>query len=191
MTTEEKLKHFLDVSIESATQKSSTLIDDYTEALNKIFEEHKEDATRKADLQVKLGTDSLERDKNKELSKEQIRIKKETSRLQEDLKEQLFVEVKDLLEKYMSTREYQQLLIKQIKEAKEFAGDNEIIIYIDPADSAELMNLQAASNSHLTLSDYSFSGGIRAVINSKNILIDNSFETKLSEAKEAFTFINK
>lgn len=191
MTTEEKLKHFLDVSIESATKKSSTMIEDYKNALNEIFEQHKKDAKRKADLQVKLDTEGLEHEKNKELSKEQIRIKKETSQLQEDLKEKLFVEVKDLLEEYMSTREYQELLAKQIKEAKEFAGKEEIIIYIDPADSGELMSLETAANAHLTVNEYSFLGGTRAIIQSKNILIDNSFETKLNELKETFTFINK
>lgn len=191
MTTEEKLQHFLDVSIKSATQKSSTMIDDYAEALNQIFEQHKKDAVRKADLQVKLGTESLEHAKNKELSKEQIRIKKETSLLQEDLKDKLFVEVRDLLEEYMSTSIYQQLLIKQIKEAKAFAGKEEIIIYIDPADSAKLLDLEAAANADLTISEYSFMGGTRAIIHSKNILIDNSFETRLNELKEAFTFINK
>jgi len=191
MTTEEKLQHFLDVSIERATQKSSTMINDYTEALNQIFEQHKKDAIRKADLQVKLGADSLEHDKNKELLKEQMRIKKETSLLQEELEEKLFAEVKNLLEQYMTTEEYQTLLIQQIKEAKKFAGKEKIVIYIDPADSLKLLDLESATNAELTISEYSFIGGTRAIIHSKNILIDNSFETKLNELKEAFTFTNK
>lgn len=191
MTTDEKLKHFLEASIESATNKSTQLIDDYSEALNKIFEEHKADADRKAALQIRLGTDSLEREKNKELSKEQIKIKKEISKRQQELKEELFVEVRDLLEKFMATRSYQELLVKQIKAAKSYAKDEEIIIYIDPADSSALSSLETASGTHLTVSEYSFFGGTRAVILSRNILIDNSFETKLKEAKEAFAFINK
>ncbi len=191
MTTEEKLKHFLEASIESATNQSTQLIDDYTEALNKIFEDHKADMTRKTDLQIRLGKDSLEREMNKELSREQIRIKRETTKKQTELKDMLFNEVKDLLEEYMSTPEYQELLIRQIKEAAAFAGKDEIVIYIDPADSSELYSLETATHTHLTVSETGFMGGTRAVIKSRNILIDNSFETQLKEAKEAFTFINK
>ena len=191
MTTEEKLKHFLEASIESATNQSTKLIDDYTEALNKIFEDHKADMQRKTDLQLQLGRDSLEREINKELSREQIQIKREATKKQEDLKDMLFNEVEDLLEEYMATPAYQQLLIKQIKEAAAFAGEDEIVIYIDPADSSELYSLETATNTHLTVSETEFMGGTRAVIKSRNILIDNSFETQLKEAKEAFTFINK
>lgn len=191
MTTEEKLKHFLEASIESATNQSTQLIDDYTEALNKIFEDHKADMKRKMDLQIRLGKDSLEREMNKELSREQIRIKRDTTKKQAELKDMLFNEVKDLLEEYMDTPDYQKLLITQIKEAAAFAGDNEIIIYIDPADSSKLYSLETTAHARLTVSDTSFMGGIRAVIKSRNILIDNSFETQLREAKEAFTFINK
>lgn len=191
MTAEEKLKHFMDVSIESANRKSSTMLEEYRKATEKIFEEHKEDAKKKAALQIKLGKDALERDKNKELSKEQIKIKKQLSKEQQERKEELFVEVLHMLEKYMTTRRYQEMLIKQIKEAKSFARGEEIVIYIDAADSAKLVSLETATNTPLQISKSSFIGGTRAIIESKNILIDNSFETKLKEAKEAFAFINK
>ncbi len=120
MTTEEKLKYFLDVSVKSATQKSTAMLSDYKNVLTQIFEQHKQDVIQKAELQVKFGIASLEHEKNKTLAKEQIRIKKETSQLQEDLEEALFSEVKKLLEQYQKTKEYEQLLIRQIQEAKNF-----------------------------------------------------------------------
>lgn len=40
----------------------------------------------------------------------------------------------------------------------------------------------------IRVSQYPFLGGTRAVIASKNILIDNSFETKLKEAEQDFQF---
>lgn len=191
MTTEEKLNYFLEVSVRSATKQSNAIVTDYQDALDQIFEQHKTDAIKRAELEVTLGMASLEHDKNKTLSKEQIRIKKESSQLQEDLKEKLFAEVKDLLEQYMATQDYQKLLIKQIQEAKAFAGTEEMIIYIDPADSDRLFDLETAANTPLTISEYSFMGGIRAIIPSRNLLIDQSFETKFHELKESFTFMNK
>lgn len=191
MNIEEKLKHFLESSIESATNQSTQLIEDYTSALEKIFEDHKTDMARQAELQIRLGKDSLERNMNRELSKKQTDIRRNISKRQTRLKDMLFVEVKDLLEEYMDTGAYQELLVRQINEAAAFAGRDEIIIYIDPADSSKRTSLQAATGTQLTVSEYGFMGGIRAVIQSRNILIDNSFETQLKEAKEAFTFINK
>ena len=57
-------------------------------------------------------------------------------RKQEELKETLFVEVQEKLADYMATQEYQQLLISQIREIMKFAGNEEVTIYIDPADQS-------------------------------------------------------
>lgn len=191
MTTEEKIKYFSDVTIENASNNSAHIIDDYTASLNKIFEDHKVDATRQAKLQITLGKAQLEKDKNKDLSKEQLLLKKELNKKQDHLKEKLFIEVGYLLEEYMSSRSYQELLIEQINAAKEFAKDTDITIYIDAADSNKLASLITATNTQIHLSEHGFMGGTKAVIHSKNILIDNSFETKLKEAKDSFAFTNK
>lgn len=188
MTTEEKLIHFQEFTMQDARNKSNALLDEYTSSLENIFEEHKEHKLRQAQLEIKTETESLERAKNKELSKQHLHIKRKITRKQDELKDKLFVEIKNLLSDYMATPEYNQLLINQIKAAKEFANDLDVIIYIDPADSKRLSSLELAANASLTISEYSFSGGTRAVIPAKNILIDNSFETKLLEAKENFSF---
>ena len=40
----------------------------------------------------------------------------------------------------------------------------------------------------IRISDYSFLGGIRAVIPGRHILVDNSFQTRLEEARHNFKF---
>lgn len=191
MTTDEKLKHFLEASIESATSQSTQLIDDYSKALDIIFEDHKTDTLRKAELQIRLGKESLEREMNKELFREQLLIKRETTRRQAALKSMLFSEIEELLAEYMTTPGYRELLVRRIKEASSFAGKEEITIYIDPSDAPMQKDLEAATHARLTVSETGFMGGIRAVIRSRNILIDDSFETRLKEAKDAYTFIIK
>lgn len=188
MNIEEKLKHFESSSIEAAEQQSHAMLSEHEAALEKIFQDHKEKKLRQASLQIKTESERLQRIKNRELSNEQLLLKKNLNKRQNELKEMLFVEVRNLLSDFMNTREYDTLLIQEIKEARDFAKDAEIIIYIDPADSSRLQGLEVATNTKLSVSDYSFSGGIRAVIPSKNVLIDNSFETKLAELKEEFYF---
>lgn len=188
MNLNEKLEHFEAITIEEAKAKSKEIIEEYMLSLDNIFEDHKEEKRRQADLQLKTESEQLERKKNTELAKEQLLLKRYFNKEQYDLKEKLFVELKDLLGKFTDTRAYDELLIRQIKAAKEYAKDDEIIIYIDPSDSLKLNSLQVAANTGLSISQYSFLGGTRAVISSRNILIDNSFETKLAELKAEFTF---
>lgn len=188
MTIEEKLQHFQEYTMQDAREKSSQILDEYNASLEIIFEEHKEKKFRQAQLEIKTETERLKHDKNKELSKQHLHIKRKITKRQEELKEKLFIEVKDLLYKYMESTEYNNLLISQIIAAKKFAKDYKITIYIDPSDSSRKSSLEVATNTQLTVSNYSFIGGIRATIPDRNILIDNSFETKLTEAKANFIF---
>lgn len=189
MTTEEKLKHFLDTCMEDARDRSARMLDEYMSALEKTFEEHQEEAGRRAEMQIRLESEKMERELNKQLSIEHISIKRTLGHKQEELKEKLFVEVKDMLVNFMETPEYDQLLENQIQQAVTFAGDDNIVIYLDPADESKAQDLSLAHNkTQILISEYSFSGGTRAVIPSRHILIDNSFQTKLTEAKENFHF---
>ena len=188
MTTEEKLQHFLNASIEDAQNRSQKMISDYKEALAKIADEHKAETLKKAELQIKVEEDKLQRNRNKEISKQVLHIKRKITKKQAELKDKLFVEVAHMLEEYMSTEDYTKLLVKEIKEAVDIAGESDVTIYIDPADSESLSNLEMMTGASLTISEYPFMGGTRAVIRDRNILIDNSFAKKLEEAKENFNF---
>lgn len=188
MTTEEKLKHFQDICMEDARERGAKMLDDYMNALETAYEEHVADAKRRAEMQVAAQTEKLEREVNKRLSIGQLDLKREFSRRQEELKDKLFVELRDRLANFMETQDYQRLLDRQVKDAKEFAGDAELIVYMDPSDADKMQRIAMHHNASIKVSEYSFDGGTRAVIPGKHILIDNSFETKLSEARHEFKF---
>ena len=188
MTTEEKLKYFEESSLEEARKQASAMIEEYKVNLDKVEKEHKATTLRQSDLQLKTESDNLKRNNNMALSKEQLQIKRKITQKQNELKEKLFVEVKQLLEDYMTTSAYQQLLIKQIKNIQKEAGSGKLILYIDPADSDKRSSLQVATGAPVTVSEYSFMGGTRAVPQDRNILIDNSFASKLEKLKADFSF---
>lgn len=165
------------------------MLEEYRAALEETFAEHQEDARRRANMQIKLEANKIEREINKKLAVEQLKIKRELGQKKEELKEKLFVELRDMLAQYLETKEYTALLKSQIQHAVQFAGDDEVTIYLDPVDEDKLLQLsQNANNAHVAVSKYSFMGGTRAVIPSRHILIDNSFQTKLAETQEAFHF---
>ena len=189
MTTEEKLKHFQEICMTDAREKSAKILDDYAKTLDKAYEEHTEDARKRAKMQEEAETEKLGRERNKKLSIGQLDLRREVSRRQEELKDKLFVELRDMLANYLETQDYQKLLERQVQHAVEFAGTDQVIIYLDPVDEDKCNRLALHNgNAELRISEYSFTGGTRAVIPARHILIDNSFQTKLEEAREKFHF---
>ena len=159
LTTEEKLQHFEDICTGDALKKYEQAVSDYTAYEEKILNEHKENARKQAALQIAAEKERIARETNKNLSLGQI-----------------------------ETPKYDALLEAQIKKEKAFAGSSEIHIYIDPSDKEKQHLLSLRTDCDIRVSQYPFLGGTRAVIASKNILIDNSFETKIKEAEQDFQF---
>ena len=190
MTTEEKLQHFLDFCMEDSRARSAKMLDDCSAALEKTFEEHKEAARHQAEMRIQIEKDKIKREINKQLSMEQLEIRRELSKKQEELKDMLFVELKNRLASFMETSEYQHMLERQIEQAREVAGNAPLIVYLDPTDEDKLQRiaLHQGSGVELRLSQYSFGGGTRAMIPSQNILIDNSFTSRIEEAKRHISF---
>ena len=106
----------------------------------------------------------------------------------EEIKQQLFHDVEERLAQFRSTPEYLEYLSQRIQEALDFAGEDAFVVYLDPADQNRIPELAARFGFAPVVSREAFMGGMRAVIRSKNILIDNSFATLLREAKEEFVF---
>ena len=188
MTTDEKLQHFLDICMEDARDRGARVFDEYASALDKSLEEHKAEARHRVRMQIQGESEKIEREINKELALEQLNLKRVISRRQDELKDKLFAEVRHLLDDYMKTPEYFALLDSQVRHATEFAGTDPLVIYMDPADEEMRGKLASHYNANIKISDYSFGGGIRAVIPTRHILIDNSFDTKMAEAKRSFRF---
>ena len=188
MTTEEKLQHLRDSFMEEARTETEQTLSDYDKALEKIFNDHAKTVREKAELEIRMETERLRKEGNRQLSAEQFNLRRQISQKEEELTKALFAEVGNLLEDYMTTPEYTKLLVRQIREIMDFVGDDACTVYLDPADASKLQSLSAATGAPLCLSKYSFGGGTRAVIPERHILIDNSFETKVAEAREAFAF---
>ena len=188
MTIEEKLEHFESLCYGDATKRSNKMLADYTASLRSILEEHKRDARRQSDMQVDAEVEKIEHEINKQLSIEQINIKREYSQKQEELKTMLISELRNRLALFMDSADYQRFLESEVKKALEFAQDAPMTVYLDPSDEDKLNRIALHTGAEIKLSDTTFLGGIQAVIPSKNILIDNSFKTKLAEISDKFQF---
>ena len=188
MTIDEKLQHFYDSSVEEARQEASEAIALHKKKLEEMLAQHKKTQQLSAEAEIKAETENAKREVNKALSAEQLTIKRDWSIKQNDLEDKLFMEVKDRLEDFMETPQYDDYLAEKINEAKKFAGKDDLYIYLSPADSARIHALSARTDFPLQVAKESFMGGIKAMIPSKNILIDYSFLETFQTLRKDFNF---
>ena len=177
MTIEEKLQHFTMVTIESVHEECEKSLEEFKKEQDWKFETHKEQHLKEVRIREKAS---------KEYTCEQLHIKRKINHKQNELKNKLFSLVEDELEKFKETDKYKQLLINQIKEALYMAGEDEVIVYIGETDANLIEELYTQCAIKPLISRNISKGGIRAEIPTKNMLIDNTFETKISEAWEKF-----
>ena len=189
MTLEEKIEHLQASSMEEARAESNAIIDAHREALEKLFEDHKEEALRQAETRIKAETVNAKQQLNKAMSKSQTELKRQQGQIQQDLKDQLFDEVRAKTGEFMKTEAYDDLLVAWIKDALSFAGGEAITIYINPSDEKKQSDLRDATGVNIMISREDFMGGIRAVLRGRNILIDHSFKTSIENEYVKFIFM--
>lgn len=184
MTLEEKLENISQAAIEDATKQSEALIQEYQQNIDKAIKIHEEEIEKRNIAEYEYQYAKLEREKNKAISQAMLESKMTITKKTEELSEKLFDLVKSKLAAYKKTPEYESYLLKLIQSAVDFSNGNEIAIYIDSSDASLKEALEKKSGKTITISTEEFFGGIRAIITEKNILIDESFATKISEEKE-------
>ena len=188
MTTEEKLQHFYEVSMDTAREEATKVLDEYKAALETEMERHKQEKQAASESQFKIDSDNAAREINKALSAEHLHIKRKLSKKQQKLKESIFAEVEELLDDFSKKPEYTDWLEDKIKQSLEIAENDSVQIYLTAKDSAKAEELTKRTGITPLISETDFLGGIRAVIPEKNILSDNTFLTAFENEKERFNF---
>lgn len=175
--------------MEQARAEGNAIIDAHREALEKIFSDHKSEMMRQAETRIKAETTNAKRTVSQALAKSQLEIKRSQGKVQQELKDKVFEEAMQLVNDYMKTKAYDDFLVKCIRKAEWFAGDDPVVIYINPSDEKKRTELEKETGAKLTVSAEDFIGGVRAVIRSRNILMDHSFKTQIQDEYDKFLFL--
>lgn len=181
MQIEEKLEVFRNFTIDVAKEESERQIAEYEESCNREIEMFRQNALAKLEHKIRSEEHSIRRQMNSRVSGEMLRQKRILDECKRQWREKLFAEVRKLLAEYQKTEKYREYLISKIKLARELAEEEEVIIYINPSDADKKAELEGWTGEELVISKIDFGGGIRAVIRERNILIDESFVTKLEQ----------
>lgn len=188
MQIKEKLEVFRQSAIEVAQQESRTELEEYEKNCRRELEQFKKNKEQEMEHAFQMEEIKIHRKMNRKISEEISRQKRILDECQQQKKEKLFELVEQKLLEYQRTEAYDQYLEVQIKRAAEFAKTEEITIYINPTDVEKKEKLEQKTGVKLTVSQRDFGGGIRAVIHAKNILIDESFLTRLEQERNSYNF---
>ncbi len=188
MTFDEKLQHFYDIVVDDAREEADRAISAHRDSLERMLQEHKMAGRENAEAALKAEAENARREVNKALSTEQIILRRNISKKHEELKNQLFNEIRQKLIQFKSTPEYEEYLAEKIHDARSFAGEDELHIYLSAEDSSLLEDMIHKTRCPLEVSGDSFLGGIKATIPGKNILIDNSFLENFNAVRREFKF---
>lgn len=188
MEITEKLNIFYSSAIDAANKLSSDDMQEYKDSMKKLFEEYAANLREEFIARYQTEAVKMSRDVNRRVSETLTERKRILNRYQQEKKEALFAVVKEKIAAFRKTPAYDDWLASRIRMAKDFARGDMIMIYLDPEDADRQTKLEIEGGCVLTLSKSSFGGGIRAVLRSRNILIDESFETLLRQEWEAYTF---
>ena len=188
MTLEEKLFNFKECAINDANMQSNKLIDDSEENIKKSLEEYDAKAKEEYEERLKTEMNIINSKNNQDITREALRIKQQVERKRLEIVSEIFDELEKKLMEYKKTEEYKELLIKQISKVKEFSKESEFIVYIDETDKDLLDELKNCTQTNIEISNTSIKGGIKAVIEEKNLLLNYTFVSKLNDEKANFTF---
>jgi V/A-type H+/Na+-transporting ATPase subunit E len=188
MNNEEKLQHIYEVAVKDADRERKAILKAYGEGLEKEYQRHVSEREQRIRSEAEAQIVLVKRQMNKEFSAESLEIKHSLSEKRKELKEVLFNEVNEKLLAFKKTSDYVPYLAKLIEKAKEFAGDDELAVYVDRSDANLVSEIESASGIRPMVSDEELFGGIEAKIESKNILIDRSWKSQIEELKENYSF---
>lgn len=188
MEINEKLGTFSQAAIDAANEQSAAMLQEYEKTHAASIAEYERQKAQEWKTRVRIAQEQVRKEINRNTSEELLRLKKEYHAKREERKEELFVLVEEKLAAFRKSDAYERLLQKKIARAREFAAGEKLTIYIDPEDDALKERLEQKEGCELTVSAYSFGGGIRAVVPAKHMLMDDSFDSRLAEERDSFSF---
>lgn len=189
MTNEEKMKHFREMSLESANAQSEEQLNAYKKNLDEDFETYKASTKKMAQSSKNALMNQAASEAKKNLSNAQLKARKELNATQQKLKSDVFKRVREKIDEYKQTDSYFNDLVKNIEKLQETYEGCSMTFFITPEDEGLVEKLKDATGASIEIDGREFIGGIRCIIPEKNIIVDDSFKTRLINEQEHFTIV--
>ena len=182
MKTEEKLKEFEKLlEIEAERIRKSNLREINAKVKEESGKEIRE-AELKSKEKINEAFNKLNQERNKKILETKNSYKKELIDLRQEYKNNIFENVEKKLWEFTKTEEYKLYLVEGIKQI----SNDDIEIYLSKQDMLHADFIKKETHTDVLSSNEDLIGGFKAIIRNKNMMIDNSFRSKLLEEREKF-----
>ena len=186
MEINEKLEIFSQAALDAAQEQSTAIQEEYRNAYEDALAAYEKEKQAGFQTRERIQEEKIRKEVNRATSAQLMQLKKDYHEMEQQRKAELFSLVEQNLSAYRQREAYRENLSNKIRKAKALAGGEEIEIYLDRTDAPLIAELQAETGCELIVSEESFGGGIRTVIPTKNILLDESFGSRFLEEREEF-----
>ena len=162
MEINEKLEVFFGAAIGAANSQSESMLDEQKNIYQSAMEEHEQSCRDALKSSRRIFLEKQKKEVNRRNAEQTMAWKKDYQALKEQKTEELF----------------------EMGKAKEFAQGEDLTVFISPSDQERQAVLEEKSGCRVEIAEDEFSGGMRAVIPAKNVLIDESFAERMKHAGE-------
>ena len=182
MKVSEKLDMFSKLAIKQAEEKRIRILNEIKEEYNRALREIQDSLQKEADSTIREEAYKVWQEKNRVMLQSSVEMKRSLIELRDELADKLFDNIREKLNEYMQTPEYESALMDQIQKISRQYCD--LLIYLDPVDMRFAEQIKWRFNADVDCE--SLIGGFRVLIKEKHMVIENSFSARLEEAKENF-----
>lgn len=190
---DEKLLKFSSDIMENATSQRDTILNSSEEAYKKIYNEKETEYLTKAYETIQEGLKKIDKEKNSIVSKMRMDNKMALLNKRNEIVEYVFNSAKAKLYEMVASEAYYPYLVKMITEDLDAVGEGEKEIIINHKDQGYINALEKTFDYPIVLENRKIDmiGGCKILNKTKNIYLDDSFDTKLESQREAFLRICK
>ena len=188
MTFKEKQEYFYQMAIELATAQNISMVKEYEEQLKKETKKYEEQLEDSYLHKLKVTKEELLREKNSKVSFQSLELRHEFNELKENLKEELFEQVKVQVLEFCITDAYKENLITQINSAIKLGEGLTCNVKVMSRDYDFVVSHQFPDTVNIIKSDVDFWGGFEVDIVEKQMVINHTFAFEFEECKQHFQF---
>ena len=186
MNVKEKLEGFSRIAIQEAEEKRIKMLNEMNAEFKRACDEITLRERKKADALLDEERVKAEQAKNKEIIQASTEAKRSLIELRSQLTDDLFHIVLAKLADYIETDNYTSGLVKDVKDlAIKYGG--KITVYLCRRDMIFSGQLMEIPHVKVMEAPDEMAGGYRAVLENQKIVIDQSYQEKMAEARANFT----
>jgi len=184
--TERKLQYFAETLRHDAEIKKQQAKTRQATDLRKTFDEAVASEIINNNAKIKVAKEELARNANRKISQAKVQAISQYVQTRKQHIDKLFVEVEAALAGFTQTSEYEGYILECIQKARQ-SGDF-FIIKLSPHDTRFSDAIKAATGLSPEEGNHDYIGGFALLNESRTILADHTFKTKISLAKREFAY---